>query len=278
MAYSSISLELVSPLSLVDEPTSDAEPIVQPGLPPAPAGGYYGWLQEKNRTEGKVDNAESRREYQEEHQPWCAPDGELNLEIELPMPDGETPGEIKASYGTLSGGSKKTSERNISKPVSHAESINLGVAIVGKLSASWEGPVIAEDGTTLSTPPAISVDGAVISWGVKATGTLRLRYTEESLSYTIKLPPRTGLPEGASKEDAYKSTIYLTDKDGNTTAHDVELPDMSDACIDVEGGGTSGGSGSDEGGCVRLNIEVDPCTGEKLREWTESIPCPDGEE
>jgi hypothetical protein len=268
-AYSSISLELVSPLSLIEDPEPETPPIVQPGVPPVPKGGYYGWLQEN----GKEDNAESRREYLEEYQPWCLPGGEINLDIELPTAEGESPGELKASYGTLSPGSKKIVERNESKTVSGAESLNLGKTIVGKLSASWEGPVIAEDGSTLSPPPSISVDGAVLSWGVKATGTIRLTYTEEYQNYTITLSPRSGMPEGSSKEDAYQSTLYLTGADGKTTTQDVDIPDMSDPCISSVGGGP--GPGDDDGDCVRRNILVDPCTGEVIREWLEKIPCPE---
>lgn len=271
MAYSSISLELVSPLSQTSTttPTPQADPIQQVPIPEPPDGGYNGWLQK----EGLENTPENLKKYAGEYKPWCNENGELGVDINLPMPDGESPGELKASYGELSSPTKKSSEHNESKAVSDAESLDLGVSIVGNLSASWEGPVIAEDGSTVSPPPPLSVNGAVISWGVKVTGTLRLSYTEEHLSYTLKLTPREDLPEGADKEDAYKSTLYLTDAEGKTTAKEIDLPDMSGGCPG-DASFSSAGEGESEG-CVRHNVLVDPCTGEVIREWDEAIPCPE---
>jgi len=269
--HQSISLELVSPLSLESDPTPEADPIQQVPHAAPPDGGYPGWLQDNSLP----DSADSLDRYKEEYKPWCTEDGQVAVTIDLPTPNG-SPGDLHASHGTLSPGSRTISERNQSIAVRDAASINLGVKVQGSLSASWEGPVIGSDGDSLSPPPPLSIAGSIISWGVRVTGTLRVSYSEEHLQYTLTLPPRQNMPPGSAKEDAYASTLYLTDDQGNTTTHEVELPDMSGECP----GGSSLSTGGDddedeeEEGCVRLNLEVDPCTGEVIREWTESIKCP----
>lgn len=266
MTYQTISLTLVSPLSAVDaddEPTADD--IDQVPIPEAPDGGYNGWLQEQ----GLQSTPENLAKYNDTYKPWCNEDGSLAIKFN----SAKDPASLKASYGDLSPGQAEISEHNETKTVANAESLDLGGNIIGTVVASWDGPVLAEDGATIFPQPAISVSGSVISWGVKVNGTLRLRYAEEHTTYTLTITPRSDVDAG-DKDAAYQSTIYVTDENGKTTTKEVDLPDMSGACPGDAGFGDTP-SDDDDAQCVRHNIEVNPCTGEILREWDEPMDCPE---
>jgi len=268
-----IGLTLVSPESLILE-SEDWLEIVQPEWPEPPDGGFLGWLLQT----GKGLTLATVQEYFGQYKSHCADDGSCEIEIQVHRSRPDLDYAITASYGDLSEKFLHTGEHIYSMDVDQTDSIDLEREIVGGVSASWEGEVIAEDLSFINPKPAISQDGSVLSWGVVCTGTLRLKYAEEHDTYILTIVPRTGADVDPNDlETAYQSTVTALYAGGRPVRHEVDLPDMTGYC--------NGGSSAiidpddpDEGGCYDLYIKRHKCTGEEISRKLVSVPCPPDEE
>jgi hypothetical protein len=282
----SLSLTLISPLALPtsdprnpeyvkpDDPNDPNDPkntdwlrIEQPAWPEEPEGGFVKWLQDNK----KGLSLDTYAEYFGKYKSWCTEEGVLQVPIQIKKSPADLQYSLKASYGVLSPAAEETQEHATSITIKAEKEHDLAEAVQGDVTAAWEGQVFAEDGSPLSPPPTISQDGAKLSWGVIATGTIRLKYSEEHDRYILTITPRENA-DPQDKSSAYQSTVFAA-WSGGVETHEVQLPSMTGNC-----GGSKNEEGEDEKKnekCVRHNILVDPCTMEVIREWDEEIECPD---
>jgi hypothetical protein len=280
----SLGLTLISPLAL---PTSDPRNpdyvppdeegtdgtdgtdwlrIEQPAWPEEEEGGFAKWLQDNN----KGLSLDTYEEYFSKYKSKCAEGGTLDIPLQIKKSRADLQYSLRASYGVLAQGLDETSEHATSVTIKGEKSHDLSEAVQGDVTASWEGEVFAEDGAPLTPPPKITQDGSVLDWGVIATGTIRLSYSESHDSYTLTITPRENA-DPKDRKSAYQSTVFAA-WSGGVETHEVELPEMTGNC---SGNGNKTDDEDKKENCVRHCILVDPCTKEIIREWDESIACPE---
>lgn len=243
--------------------------VEQPEWPKQPAGGFLAWV----TATGKGISLNTISEYFAQYSSHCEDDGCLTVEIQIHRSRPDLPYEANASYGKLSEKYIHQGSFKESRTVEKTASLDLEVQIVGKVSAYWEGSLFGIDGVKVESPPAIQVNGSVLSWGIELSGVLRVSYTEEHDAYTLTIVPReAGEYEPGSLENAYESTVFAVWAGGVET-HEVDLPDMDGNCRAGERGIVDPDDPADDQ-CVRHNILVDACDLSIIREWDEVIPCP----
>jgi hypothetical protein len=274
-SHQSIGQALVSPESLVSSTASNESNdwlrIEQPAWEEAPADGFREWAV----ASGKELSFDSISESLAEYNSNCEEDGSLTVEIQIHRSRTDLNYSISASYGELSATYVHNSSTQESVTVSKDTSIDLGVQIVGSVSASWEGKVYGADGSVINPSPAIEADGSVLSWGEdEVSGVLRLGYTSEYDAYTLTITPRkAGEYEADDPEGAYQSTIFAVWV-GGTESHDVDLPDMSGYC----GGGSNlnvNPDDPDSATCYDLYVKRHKCTNEIISKELKSVACPE---
>lgn len=241
----------------------------------APAGGFLEWI----AMEGKRPTIENYLQYYDLYESSCDEDGVLEIGLRVAKSRADLAYSMSASHGTLEGGAASSSSVKTSLTVSQQSSLDLGSRPADGVSATWEGDVYAVDGSTISPPPTISVDGSTLSWGVVCSGVIRVSYSSVYDAWTLTIEARsTEEYEEDDVSSAYQSTVFAAWA-GGIESLEISLPDMGGYC-----GGTSVSTGSGDDGdpdgeqCYKHVILVDPCTGEELNSWDEVMLCPDDDD
>lgn len=250
------------------EKSVDSLRIEQEPWPDEPEGGFGHWLQEQ----GKGLSLDTYDEYYAQYKSWCSDDGKLEVKINVIKSRSDLPYTLKASYGVLSPAIDETSDHSESVTVKSTDTYETNQNVDGKITASWEGPVLAEDGSTLANNPKISQNGSSLDFGTKVTGTLNLKYADNHDHYTLTITPRDDA-DPKKRETAYQSTVYAS-WSGPVESLEISLPSMTGNCSKSGGTKKDDGNGND-GGCVRRILVVDGCKAEKISERIENIECPE---
>lgn len=242
----------------------------QPPWPERPAGGIFAWLREQ----GKELTIATVLEYQEQYLSQCNADGTLEIEILLYRSRDDLEYRISASYGTLSEPTMDQAAVVDYIDIGMESGYQLDTVPEGTVAASWEGPVYAADGGQITPPPAITVSGQQLSWGVICLGQLKVQYTANRRVHILTLTPRTGADVNAEdKETLYKSTVTAFWGEGNYEQLEVDLPDLSGYCAG-RGSNTNIDDDDDAGDCYDLHIKYHQCTGEEISRELVAVPCP----
>lgn len=266
-----------------DNPQDDPRPqelngdwlrLEQEPFPEAPAGGFSKWLTD-NDLELTLANHD---EYFEKYGSKCAENGELSVNILVHKSRAALAYKIIASYGTLSQGGHAESDEQKSVSVSSDESTDLQANISGKGTVTWEGEVYGADGVQLDKPPTISQSGSKLSWSGKATGTIRVGYTQGYDTYTLTITPRAaGEYNAKDRTTAYQSTVMAFWGDAKVEQLAVSLPNMTGNCS-----GSNASSSKDkakdtsaDGECYDLYIKYHKCTGVEISRELRAVQCPE---
>lgn len=193
----------------------------------------------------------------------------LNVIITIEV---DAPGSVSvsATHGAIAGGAVTMSETTETIPVNNETEVSVEGTNV---SASWEGPTLNTDGSVNGINPALNVDGSTITAEKGVIGTLKVTHTRSRRVYTLTIPRRAN---EINRDKAYASTVIAVYGEGNVARLDVTIPDLDDCGSNFAANPDD--DDDDDGGCYRLIITVDPCTGEEISRRTETIPCPDAPE
>lgn len=246
--------------------------IEQPPYPERPAGGLFEWLKTNNLSLTLANVLD----YQEQYRSQCNQDGTLEIEIFAYKSRPDLAYTMSASYGELTAQPTKDQADKVQfEQIGMEDSFTLDYVPAGDITASWEGPVRATDGSVITPSPEITVDGQDMTWGVICKGTLKLKFAVDRDAWILTLVPRTGADvDREDKSTLYSSTVTAFWGDGEYYNHDVELPDLEGYC-GGDGDTSVGDDDDDDEECVRHVIVRDPCTDEILDEFDEPMQCPD---
>lgn len=242
----------------------------QPPWPERPAGGIFAWLREQ----GKELTTATILEYQEQYRSQCDDDGTLEVQIYVYRSREDLEYKISASYGELSDATMDQADVVDYVDIGMESSYSIDTVPDGSVSASWEGPVYAADGSLITPPPSIAVAGQVLSWGVVCLGQLKVQYRAVRRVHILTLTPRTGADvDTENRETLYKSTVTAFYGVGQYEQLEVDLPDLSGYC-NGRTGSTSIDDDDDEATCYDLYIKYHRCTGEEISRDLVPVPCP----
>ncbi|MCB2218051.1 MAG: hypothetical protein KQH59_18470 [Desulfobulbaceae bacterium] len=269
---------------------------------------FQSWFASKYGSDWSKFNWAEFMQFFEEYQSQCNGDGEFTAEIRVHKSAVDQPYRLDASRGQWSaerpeaGEEQRTDVVQLSGDSSHTIT---GQAVARIICAQWEGNVYNGRGETMARNPAISVNGATLSWGEPVTGTLRIVSLLEYDVWYLVISPRT--VDGSTVATGEVSVDGSDDDDGGgsggygppicTEAYSEERPDtvygatvygihaggierLEVRVPDLKGNCGKGGGGDDDDDedpaaeCYKLKVKYHKCTGKKISEELIRVPCP----
>lgn len=232
----------------------------------APDGGFLEWM-----TDNDLGlSLETLQEYWSTYKSFCGDDQVLEIEIYVYRSRIDLPYTLTASYGELSEGAVGSAPRTVYENIGMASSHQLDVETDSGITASWQGEVFDNSGTSIAAPVINQLDNT-LSWSEEVVGTLQLQYDEVRTVHILTITPRDNEDIDPENPDSAYESVVRAFWAGDYQELEVELPDMSGSC----GGAGNTSSSGDEEQCVRKRIVVDPCTLEVKSTTTEAMVCPE---